>query len=89
MASGNLCCMLYTTHTKVCSGQIDVVEDDASPNLQHQRLAHMAEIGLKILKESLISLSNSKILDTWDYYLFCKHHRVSFSYHLRRKENKL
>ena len=52
---------------KVNGGQINGVEDDASPNLWHRRLVHMSEKGLKILaKKSLISLSEGKILNPCD-----------------------
>ena len=50
----------------------------------------MSEKGLKILaKESLISLSEDKILNPCDYCLLGEHHGVSFRKHLKRKENKL
>jgi len=81
VAKGEICCMLYKTRVKVCGGQINAVEDNASPNLWHRKLAHMiSEKGLKILaKDSLISLSKVKTLNPCDYCLFGKHHRVSFA----------
>jgi len=90
VARGELCYTLYKTHVKVCCGKVNAIEDDASPNLWHHRLAHMSEKGLKILsKESLISLSEGKSLNPCDYCLFGKNYRVSFCKHLKRKENKL
>jgi len=90
VARGEFCCTLYKTHGKVCGGQINAIEDDASPTLWQCRLAHMSEKGLKILaKEFVISLSEGKTLNPCDYCLFGKHHRVSFHKHLKRKENKL
>ncbi|GLU00723.1 hypothetical protein SLE2022_180690 [Rubroshorea leprosula] len=49
VAKGRACCSLYKTHMKMCGGQLNTVEDEASPNLWHNRLAHMSEKGLQLL----------------------------------------
>ena len=33
VARGRLCCLLYKTQAKVCEEQLNVVDDDTSPNL--------------------------------------------------------
>ena len=90
VVKGKLCYTLYTAHVMVCGRQINAVEDNASPNLWHCRLAHMSEKGLKIVvKESLNFLSEGKSLNPYYYCLFGNYHRVSFHKHLEWKENKL
>ena len=32
IARGDLCCTLYKTHLKVCSGELYAVEERSSPN---------------------------------------------------------
>lgn len=89
VARGKLCCSLYKTHAVICVGQMNAVEDDASPNLWHRRLAHVSEKGLNMLaKKSLIPLAKGKI-NPCDYCLFGKQHRISFQKSSRRRNNKL
>ncbi|GKV28913.1 hypothetical protein SLEP1_g37899 [Rubroshorea leprosula] len=58
VAKGRACCSLYKTHMKMCGGQLNTIEDEASPNLWHNRLAHMSEKGLQLLaKQSLIPMA--------------------------------
>ncbi|GKV04185.1 hypothetical protein SLEP1_g16379 [Rubroshorea leprosula] len=71
-------------------GQLNTVEDEASPNLWHNRLAHMSEKGLQLLaKQSLIPMAKGEYVNPCDVCLFGKQHRVSFQKNLTRKENKL
>ena len=79
VARGRLCCSLYKIQEKVCGGQLNVVDDDTSPDLWHKRLAHMSEKGLQLLaKQSLIPMAKDKSSNPCDYCLFGKQHRVSF-----------
>nr|KYP66486.1 Retrovirus-related Pol polyprotein from transposon TNT 1-94 [Cajanus cajan] len=90
VAKGKLCCTLYKTYVKVCKGQLNAVENDASPNLWHRRLAHISEKGLQLLaKQSLIPQAKGDFLNPCDYCVFGKHHRVSFKKSSNRKKNKL
>ncbi len=92
VAKGKLCCTMYKTWFKHCENHINAVEDDASPNLWHNRLAHMTEKGLQLLaKQSLIPLTSAKgiSLNSCDHCLFGKHRRVSFRIPAKRKENRL
>ncbi|GKV31082.1 hypothetical protein SLEP1_g39821 [Rubroshorea leprosula] len=90
VAKGRACCSLYKTHMKMCGGQLNTVEDEASPNLWHNRLAHMSEKELQLLaKQSLILMAKGEYVNPCDVYLFGKQHRVSFQKNLTRKENKL
>ncbi|GKU96422.1 hypothetical protein SLEP1_g9661 [Rubroshorea leprosula] len=57
VAKGSACCSLYKTHMKTCGGQLNIVEDEASPILWHKRLAHMSEKGLqRFAKETRLKL---------------------------------
>lgn len=79
VAKGRACCSLYKTHMKMCGGQLNTVEDEASPNLWHNRLAHMSEKGLQLLaKQSLIPMAKGEYVNPCDVCLFGKQHRVSF-----------
>ncbi|GKV53109.1 hypothetical protein SLEP1_g59655, partial [Rubroshorea leprosula] len=90
VAKGRACCSLYKTHMKMCGGQLNTVEDEAFPNLWHNRLAHMSEKGLQLLaKQSLIPMAKGEYVNPCDVCLFGKQHRVSFQKNLTRKENKL
>lgn len=90
VARGKLCCSLYKTHAKVCSNQLNAVEDDASPNLWHRRLAHVGEKGLNVLvRKSLIPVAKGKALNPCDHCLFGKQHRVSFKKSSTRRTKKL
>ncbi|GKU85719.1 hypothetical protein SLEP1_g345 [Rubroshorea leprosula] len=90
VAKGRACCSLYKTHMKMCGGQLNTVEDEASPNLWHNRLAHMSEKGLQLLaKQSLIPMAKGEYVNPCDVCLFGKQHRVSFQKNLTRKENKV
>ncbi|GKV49114.1 hypothetical protein SLEP1_g55881 [Rubroshorea leprosula] len=75
VAKGRACCSLYKTHMKMCGGQLNTVEDEASPNLWHKRLAHMSEKGLQfglssplfpLPKKNLIRKENKLDLDYSD-----------------------
>ena len=90
VARGKLCCLLYKTHMKVCGGQLNAVEDDASLDLWHKRPTHMSEKGLQLLaKQSLIPMAKVKSSNLYDYCLFGKHHRVSFQKNSNQKLEKL
>ncbi|GKU92547.1 hypothetical protein SLEP1_g6259 [Rubroshorea leprosula] len=90
VAKGKACCSLYKTHMKMCGGQLNKVEDEASPNLWHNRLAHMSEKGLQLLaKQSLIPMAKGEYVNPCDVCLFGKQHRVFFQKNLTRKKNKL
>ncbi|GKV35980.1 hypothetical protein SLEP1_g44167 [Rubroshorea leprosula] len=90
VAKGRACCSLYKTHMKMCGGQLNAVEDEASPNLWHKRLAHMSEKGLQLLaKQSLVPIAKGGHVNPCDVCLFGKQHQVSFQKNLTRKENKL
>ena len=74
----------------MCGGQLNVVDDDTSPDLWHKRLAHMSEKGLQLLsKHSLIPMVKEKSSNPCDYYLFRKQHKVSFQKNSTRKLEKL
>ncbi|GKV34500.1 hypothetical protein SLEP1_g42871 [Rubroshorea leprosula] len=90
VAKGRACCSLYKTHMKMCGGQLNTVEDEASPNLWHKRLAHMSEKGLQLLaKQSLVPIAKGGHVNPCDVCRFGKQHRVSFQKNLTWKENKL
>ncbi|GKV11764.1 hypothetical protein SLEP1_g22987 [Rubroshorea leprosula] len=90
VAKGRACCSLYKTHMKMCGAQLNTVEDEASPNLWHKRLAHMSEKGLQLLaKQSLVPIAKGGHVNPCDVCLFGKQHQVSFQKNLTRKENKL
>lgn len=90
IARGKVCNTLYKTQVKQVGEGLNAVEDDASPNLWHKRLAHMSEKGLQILaRKSLIPYAKDTKLNPCDHCLFGKHHKVSFSKRLKRKKNIL
>ena len=90
MARGTLYSPLYKTQVKVCKGQLNLVDDDTSPDLWHKRLTHMSEKGLQLLaKQSLIPMVKDKSSNCCDYCLFGKQHRVSFQKNFTRKLEKL
>lgn len=67
---------------KIARDQLNVAEDDSSPNLWHKRLGHMSEKGLQLLaKQSFIPPCQSNSLYPYDYCLFGKQHRVSYRSH--------
>ena len=75
---------------KVCGGQLNVVDEDTSPDLWHKRLAHMSEKRLQLLaKQYLILMAKDKSSNPCDYCLFGKQHRVSFQNNSTRKFEKL
>ena len=75
---------------KVCGGQLNVVDDDTSPDFWHKRLTHMGEKGLQLLaKQSLIPMVKDKSLNPCEYCLFGKKHRISFQKNSTRKLDKL
>ncbi|GKV14795.1 hypothetical protein SLEP1_g25613 [Rubroshorea leprosula] len=70
--------------------QLNTIEDEASPNLWHNRLAHISEKGLQLLaKQSLIPMAKGEYVNPCDVCLFGKQHRVSFQKNLTQKKNKL
>jgi hypothetical protein len=90
LARGKICCTLYKTQVKLYRDMVNVAQDDSTPDLWHKRLAHMSEKGLKILaKKSLIPFAKSMPLNSRDYCLFGKQHRVSFRRSSTRKTNVL
>ena len=67
MARGRLCCPMYKTQAKVCGGQLNIVNDDTSPDLWHKRLAHMSEKGLQLVaKQSLNLMAKEKSSNPYD-----------------------
>ncbi|OMO99089.1 Integrase, catalytic core [Corchorus capsularis] len=94
VAKGSLCCTMYKTWLKHCGNNVNAVEDDASANLWHNRLAHFSEKGLLLLaRQSLIPIPSAKgkglIVNSCDHCLFGKYRRVSFRIPATRKENRL
>lgn len=90
VARGKLCCTLYKTHLKVCSGELNAIEEKTSPNLWHRRLGHVSEKGIKLLAgKSLIPADVTISLDPCDHCLAGKQHRVSFPRTSTRKKVKL
>uniref|UniRef100_A0A2N9EW40 Integrase catalytic domain-containing protein n=1 Tax=Fagus sylvatica TaxID=28930 RepID=A0A2N9EW40_FAGSY len=89
-ARGKICCTLYKTQVKLCRDVVNAAQDDSMPDLWHRRLAHMSEKGLQILaKKSLIPFAKGMPLNSCDYCLFGKQHRVSFRRSSTRKSNVL
>ncbi|CAM8949433.1 unnamed protein product [Rhodiola kirilowii] len=89
VARGKLCCTLYKTYGKIRVGELNIV-DDSSPSLWHKRLGHISEKGLQVLaKKSLISIIKGTSVDSCDYCLFGKQHRVGFKSKFSRRENLL
>jgi hypothetical protein len=87
---GKICCTLYKTQVKLCRDVVNAAQDDFTPDLWHRRLAHMSEKGLQILaKKSLIPFAKGMPLNSCDYCLFGKQHRVSFHKSSTRKSNVL
>jgi hypothetical protein len=85
-ARGKICCTLYKTQVKLCRDVVNAAQDDFTPDLWHRRLAHMSEKGLQILaKKSLIPFAKGMPLNSCDYCLFGKQHRVSFHKSSTRK----
>ena len=94
VANGKLCCTMYKTWMRHCGNHVNAVEDDASPNFWHNRLAHMSEKGLQLLaRQSLVPIPSAKgkgmTVNSCDHCLFGKHRRVSFSIPAKREENIL
>lgn len=90
VARGQLCCSLYKTYLEVCSGELNAVEENNSPNLWHRRLGHMSDKGLKILAgKSYIPVNKSVSLDPCDHCLAGKQHRASFAKKSTRRQQKL
>jgi GAG-pre-integrase domain len=90
VAKGKSWNSLYRTHAKVLKNGLNAVQTGNSVNLWHQRLGHMSEKGLQILaSKSHILSTKDEVLDTCDYCLFGKQHRVSFSQISERKHNLL
>jgi transposase InsO family protein len=89
-ARGKICCTLYKIQVKLCRDVVNAAQDDSTPDLWHRQLAHMSEKGLKILaKKSLIPFAKGMPLNSCDYCLFGKLHRVSFRRSSTRKSNVL
>jgi len=79
---------LYKTQVKPIKDGLNVVENDAFPNLWHKRLAHLSEKGLQILsRKSLILSDKGNKLNPCDYFLFGEKHRVSFCKTSKLKDN--
>ncbi|GKU94478.1 hypothetical protein SLEP1_g7975 [Rubroshorea leprosula] len=93
MGIGDICVQTNvgcTLTLKIVRHVPDMLEDEASPNLWHNRLAHMSEKGLQLLaKQSLIPMAKGEYVNPCDVCLFGKQHQVSFQKNLTRKENKL
>lgn len=74
----------------MCSEAVNAAESDSSLDLWHKRLAHISEKGLQTLaRKSLIPFTKGTSLNSCDYCLFGKHHRVSFQKSSSRKSNIL
>jgi hypothetical protein len=79
VARGVVYLTLYKTQVKLIKDSLNMVENDAFPNLWHKRLAHLSEKGLQILsRKSLILSDKGNKLNPCDYFLFGEKHRVSF-----------
>ena len=71
IARGEVFCTLYKTFGKICKNGLNVATY-SSPSLWHK--------GLQILeKKNSIPFSKGTLLDSYDYCLLGKQHRVSFS----------
>lgn len=69
---------------------MNTFEDKLSSNLWHRRLGYISEKGLQILaKKPLIPFAKGNALNLYDYCLFGKQHRVSFSSSVKRKSELL
>jgi hypothetical protein len=89
-ARGKICCTLYKTQVKLCRDVVNAAQDDSTLDLWHRRLAHMSKKGLQILaKKSLVLFAKGMPLNSCDYCLFGKQHRVSFRRSSTRKSNVL
>ena len=74
----------------MCKDVDSTAQEDSSPNLWHRQLAHMSEKGLQILaKKSLIPFAKGASLNSCDFCLFGKQHKVSFNILFTRKPNVL
>uniref|UniRef100_A0A2N9FFW3 Integrase catalytic domain-containing protein n=1 Tax=Fagus sylvatica TaxID=28930 RepID=A0A2N9FFW3_FAGSY len=89
-ARGKICCTVYKTQVMLCRDVVNAAQDDFTPDLWHKWLAHMSEKELQILaKKSLIPFAKGMPLNSCDYCLFGKQHRVSFRRSSTRKSNML
>ena len=90
-AKGKICCTLYKTQVKLCRDVVNATQDDSTLDLWHRRLAHMSEKGLQILakKKSFIPFAKVMPLNSCDYCLFGKQHKVSFHRSSTRKTDVL
>ena len=74
----------------MCSGRLNAIDDDTSPDLWHKQLAHMSKKGLQLLaKQFLIPRAKDKPYNPCDYCLFGKQHKVSFQKNSTEKLEKL
>ena len=90
-AKGKICCTLYKTQVKLCRDVVNATQDDSTLDLWHRRLAHISEKGLQILakKKSFIPFAKVMPLNSCDYCLFGKQHKVSFHRSSTRKTDVL
>ena len=64
---------LYKSHAKLLQPSLNVVVEERSSNLWHNRLGHMSENGLMTLaKKESISMAKDIALDPYEYCLFRK-----------------
>ena len=74
----------------MCKDVDSATQEDSSPNLWHRQLAHISEKGLQILaKKCLIPFAKGASLNSYDFCLFGKQHKVSFNILSTRKSNVL
>ncbi|RVW60672.1 Retrovirus-related Pol polyprotein from transposon TNT 1-94 [Vitis vinifera] len=87
VAKGKKCYSLYLMQARVIDSSINVVDDDSTVELWHNRLDHMSEKGLMILaKKNLLSSMKKGFLKRCAHCLAGKQTRVAFKTHRHTKE---
>ncbi|WKA03425.1 hypothetical protein VitviT2T_021533 [Vitis vinifera] len=82
VAKGKKCYSLYLMQARVIDSSINVVDDDSTVELWHNRLDHMSEKGLMILaKKNLLSSMKKGFLKRCAHCLAGKQTRVAFKTH--------
>ena len=79
---GKKCSSLYLMQARVIDSSINVVDDDNTVELWHNRFGHMSEKGLMILaKKNLLSGMKKRSLKRCAHCLARKHTRIAFRTH--------
>ena len=82
VAKGKKCSSLYLMQARVIDSSINVVDDDSTIELWHNRLSHMSEKGLMILaKKNLLYAMKKGSLNRCAHCLVGKQTRVAFKTH--------